>query len=207
MLFATLVALPFFIRRIFILAYNATFELSVTKNLSWGAYLAETIVIGLALIIVFAGIIMVVKKLEKNSPTGWNGGQLAQTQPNGYVQGFPHPQTVSYYPQNPPMQSFHPAQQQGYSPWQQAYPQPPQEGFPQDQSQAYGQGQPWQAHGQPSSTTQTASWQTPSSPTHSQPSAYGHAPENAPNGTVNELGEQRRAYEMNNEQRAHEMKS
>ncbi|MCJ1277161.1 hypothetical protein MMC21_004971 [Puttea exsequens] len=131
-----LVALPLFIRRIFILAFSAAFELSATKYQTDGQNLALNIVTGICTVLSYAGVVFAIIHLDKARQGFWTDQSAAAGAVPplpGYVDGrynavgVPPPQQYGGYPN----QGYAPqmAQQQGYPPGtygqQQGYAQQP----------------------------------------------------------------------------------
>ena len=211
-LFLTLVAFPFFIRRVIVLGFDAAFELSLTRYATAGAYLAQTIVVGFAIVVSFVGIILVVKELEKNSvPPGWNpdgfapNGQPPSNGPmNGYPQGYGYPQTqpFGYYPQGqgpPPNMQYANAQSQQQ---QQGYPSHLQSQHHQADSPRTQQGdtsQPQQQQQQHHAGPDTGLAVPPSSTSGATATATNEmsADEQQTPELYNQNQQQRRLYEMN----------
>ena len=82
MKFLVFVALPFFIWRLFSLAYAAAFELGDGLLETWGALIAFDIITGACIILIFIGIVIVSKGFEPADPPPWSGTQgFAQPPP------------------------------------------------------------------------------------------------------------------------------
>lgn len=132
----TLVAIPYFIRRTIILAFDARFELG-RYYITAGALLAETIITDACLVIVFAGIVMSATKLDKTRTVLWNGGQPTNQmvpapysggQPmQGYQNGY-MPAPGGYAPTAPGQWQYPYAPGQGQDPYN---PAPTPNGMPQ----------------------------------------------------------------------------
>lgn len=91
MKFLVFVALPFFIWRLFSLAYAAAFELSDGLLETWGALIAFDIITGACIVLIFIGIVIVSKGFEPADLRPWNGNQ-------GFAQPPPPPPPFAYSP-------------------------------------------------------------------------------------------------------------
>lgn len=87
-----LIAAPLLIRRVFILAFSAAFDLSLDRYGTPGEYTAEAIIEGITLVLTYAGVVLAFKQLGELSWRPWEGNHQ---QPQIPVAGYDNPQAHS----------------------------------------------------------------------------------------------------------------
>ena len=87
-----LVGAPLLIRRVFILAFSAAFNLSFDRYITAGEYTAEAIIEGVTLVMTYAGVLLAFKQLGELSWKPWDGNHQ---QPQIPVAGYDDPQAHS----------------------------------------------------------------------------------------------------------------
>ena len=68
-----LIGVPLLIRRVFMLAFSAAFELSMDRYLTSSEYLAESIIEGICKVVAYAGVVLAFKHLWELSWKPWDG--------------------------------------------------------------------------------------------------------------------------------------
>lgn len=87
-----LIGAPLLIRRVFLLAFSAAFDLSLDKYETVGEATAESIIEGITLVLTLAGVVLAFKQLGELSWKPWDGNHQ---QPQIPVAGYDNPQAQS----------------------------------------------------------------------------------------------------------------